>query len=446
MTDVKRKPSILQRRTDLMRLKALVKTSKISLEVVNPKIIKSVSHQSIQKERKPSVTLYTTLVRRVEDEPGLLWSENIEDDLVILCGDSRTPVQTSSFLFAMQSPMMKTAILDIVDSRSKADDEKITVMLPDFDASTVTGVINCMRHGVTMSTSSRLDRMRDLIALLLAEADRPSAKPIHKPVQKVVCASQRPVAVDAYDPQVVVKENDHNLDQGWHVEPMDADNASSLASETVENVKKGGPGRPRKHALGPKRSRGRPRSENYEKRIVKKKVREGHCPICQFDGDTIASTLDHYNQLMAGQQGFPLELLPKSPKGILRCPACLYKPIGSETAFKTHFAQHLVEAHEMRTQCQKCDFQTSSPGEYVKHMQDHMVMWLADSRKKYHSKAMSNGNFSGKCQFCNKTFRYVNDHQRHCKRKASNNFLHCKLNVKKIVVPPNHLSKHFCFR
>ena len=78
MTDVKRKPSILQRRTDLMRLKALVKTSKISLEVVNPKIIQSVSHKLIQQERKPSVTLYTTLIRRVEDEPGLLWSENIE--------------------------------------------------------------------------------------------------------------------------------------------------------------------------------------------------------------------------------------------------------------------------------------------------------------------------------------------------------------------------------
>ena len=104
------------------------------------------------------------------------------------------------------------------------------IVVPDFDASAVSGVINCMKHGLTMSTSRVVDRMRELIGLLLSVPDAESLEPIHTPTQNTLTAmasSNGPVDIWPYNPiqpEVVIKEewwqqpDQCTLEQGYFLD------------------------------------------------------------------------------------------------------------------------------------------------------------------------------------------------------------------------------------
>lgn len=395
-------------------------------------------------------------------------SSSGDRDVRIICDGGSASVETSSLLLALSSFHLRVVLADILGERSRADDEKIVVYLPDYSSAAVRGVITCITVGEAVADSqSQLEEMQSLFTDMGINTFDGSEKPVRR----------LPVAQTRDDGQFLAAAGFHHRhhnttepsgDFGGHFlaptfHPDDSYQTGHLVSDVKPEIKVENLGEempfeledylsheseiydPAGDVLEPKeekssksrrqkrgrsqngvafsadpgasegspKKRGRPKSTKV-KADTRKRVM--NCPVCFFDGGTVASTIDHYNMLIGEHQTVPVELPHESRhKQHIICPICL-KGALSPPSFRFHFRIHLEDAHNKTTKCASCELDLETVEGYVAHLKEH-----TNQARRHKNNTLK------ECTYCKKMVKLgsLAAHLEICRRKAQNDYFRC---------------------
>lgn len=285
-----------------------------------------------------------------------------------------TKVPASSLMLSMASLFLKRVFGDVLEKTLRVEDESHVIILPDFDESTVCGMLECMATGDYRCNSQK--EYNDLDSLLSAVCLNRGQIDFNKVNEKVPAENKnhskngsRSVE-DVKEPKEEIIE-DYDYDYSDDDDREDEEYLPKVKVEmdvdeneiNVETVKKefGGSRKFRiPEGYGPCDDDGQPLKKKPD-RPPKEKIttdpkrskKNPCCPVCGFDGGTYESSVQHIEELLQ-DHSYKVPALVKRKGTKKFCPICR-KDLFNDLRLRLHFKGHMEEAHNREKECTSCN-------------------------------------------------------------------------------------------